>query len=84
MKINGRVDVYTNIFLTSVLDGGELPASCPDCFTSSTHQIRGWVGPRADLDNMTKRKFFTLPRHELHLVRSCYTNSAISAPRKFT
>jgi hypothetical protein len=26
-----------------------------------THWIGGWVGPRAGLDDMEKRKFLTLP-----------------------
>jgi hypothetical protein len=29
--------------------------------TPSTHWIGGWVGPRAGLDNVEKRKFLTLP-----------------------
>jgi hypothetical protein len=37
-------------FLTSTLDGGELSASYPHCFTPGeitpgTHWIGGWVGP---------------------------------------
>jgi len=47
--------------LTSALDGGEWSASCPGCFTHSkrapgTHCIGGWVGPRASLDMVVKRK----------------------------
>jgi hypothetical protein len=47
--------------LTSALDGGEWPASCPGRFTPReraprTHWIGGWVGPRAVLDAMVKRK----------------------------
>jgi hypothetical protein len=30
--------------------------------------IRGWVGPRASLDDMEKRKFLTLPELELLLL----------------
>jgi hypothetical protein len=30
-----------------------------------THWIGGWVGPRAGLDNVGKRKFLTLPGHQL-------------------
>jgi hypothetical protein len=33
-----------------------------------THWIRGWVGRRAGLDNLEKRKFLTLPRLELRLL----------------
>jgi hypothetical protein len=47
--------------LTSALDGGEWSASRPSRFTPrgrapSTHLIGGWVGPRAVLDAVVKRK----------------------------
>jgi hypothetical protein len=47
--------------LTSALDGGEWSASRPGRFTSKerdpgTHWIGGWVGPRAVLDVVVKRK----------------------------
>jgi hypothetical protein len=69
MKAYGGVDVYIHIFLTSALFGGEWSASRPGRFTPreggpGTHWI-GWVGPRAGLDNMEKRKFLTLPGLEL-------------------
>jgi hypothetical protein len=59
MKTYGGVDVYTQDFLTSALDGGELLVSHPGRFTpgeraAGTHCIGGWLGPRADLDNMEK------------------------------
>jgi hypothetical protein len=43
------------------VDGGELSASCPYHFTpreraSGTHWIGGWVGPRAVLVMVAKRK----------------------------
>jgi len=50
------------VFFTSALDGGEWPGSRPDRFlltreiTPSTYLIRGWVGPRADLDAVAKRE----------------------------
>jgi hypothetical protein len=55
-------------FLTSALDGGELSASRPGRFTpgeraSDTHWIGGWVGPRAVLDTVVKRKIPS-PRRE--------------------
>jgi hypothetical protein len=34
-----------------------------------THWIRGWVGPRAGLDDVDKRKFLTLPGLELQPLR---------------
>jgi hypothetical protein len=50
--------------LNSTLDGGEWSASRPGRFiaterTAGTHWIGGWVGPRADLEAVLKRK---LPR----------------------
>jgi hypothetical protein len=54
--------------LTSALDGGEWSASRPGRFTpkeraSGTHWIGGWMGPRAVLDAMVKRKIPS-PRRE--------------------
>jgi hypothetical protein len=50
-------------FLTSTLDGGELPASRSGHFNPTdrapgTHQKIGWVGPRVDLEVMANRKVF--------------------------
>jgi hypothetical protein len=47
--------------LTSALDGGEWSASRLGRFTSrdrvpGTHSTGGWVGPRASLDAVAKRK----------------------------
>jgi hypothetical protein len=47
--------------LTLALDGGEWSASCPGHFTPGgrapdTPWIGGWVGPRAVLDMVVKRK----------------------------
>jgi hypothetical protein len=57
--------------LTSVLVG-ELSASRPGRGritigekATGTHLIRGWVGPRAGLGDVEKRKFMTLPGLEL-------------------
>jgi hypothetical protein len=54
--------------LTSGLDGGEWTASRPGRFTSrerapSTHWIGGWVGSRAVLDAVSKRKI-SYPRRD--------------------
>jgi hypothetical protein len=54
--------------LTSVLDGGRWSASRPDRFTPrerapGTHWIGGWIGPRAVLDAVMKRKIPS-PRRE--------------------
>jgi hypothetical protein len=70
MMAYGGVDVKIHVFLTSVLVGGEWSASRPCLFTPEerapdTHWIKGWVGPRAGLDEVEKRKFLTLPGLEL-------------------
>jgi hypothetical protein len=54
-----------HIFLTLVVAGSEWSASHPDHFTPGekdprTHWKRGWVDPRASLDDVEKRKFLTL------------------------
>jgi hypothetical protein len=81
MKAYEVVDVEIHIFLTSALVGGERLASRSCRFTPgetapSTHWIRGWVDPRAGLDDVEKRRFFTLSGLELlplcHPARSQY------------
>jgi hypothetical protein len=62
----GGVEVYLHTFLTSALDGGEWSASRPGLFTpreraSGTHWTGGWVGLRASLNAMVKRKKFPAP-----------------------
>jgi hypothetical protein len=47
--------------LTSALDGGEW--SAPRERAPDTHWIGGWVGPRADLDAVVKRKI-PIPHRE--------------------
>jgi hypothetical protein len=56
--------------LTSALAGGEWSASRPGRFTPGErapgiHWMGRWVGPRAGLGDVEKRKFFTLPGLEL-------------------
>jgi hypothetical protein len=70
MKAYGGVDVYTHVFLTSTLVGGEWSASLPGRFTlgetaSGTHWIGDWVDPTAGLEEIEKWKFLTLPGLEL-------------------
>jgi hypothetical protein len=70
MKAYGGVDEKFHIFLTSALARGEWSASRPGRFTPrerapGTHWIGGWVDPRAGVDDVEKRKFFTLPGLEL-------------------
>jgi hypothetical protein len=73
MKAYGGVDVWIHILLTSALAAGEWRASRPGRFTPGerppgTHWIGDWVDPRADLDDMEKRKFLTLPGLQLRPV----------------
>jgi hypothetical protein len=56
--------------LTSALDGGEWSASRPCRFTPreralGTHWIGGWVGTRAVLDAVVKRKIPNLRRESI-------------------
>jgi hypothetical protein len=51
MKTYGGVAVWTHVFLTSELVGGEWSASRP---RRLTHWIGGWVDPRAGLNEIEK------------------------------
>jgi hypothetical protein len=76
--------------LTSALDGVEWSTSRPGRFTPrerapGTHWIGGWVGPRAGLDAVVKRKIPS-PRREsnpttpiVQSVAQCYTDLTITA-----
>jgi hypothetical protein len=76
--------------LTSALDGGKRSASRPGRFTPrerapGTHWIGGWVGPRAVVDVVVKRKIPS-PHWDLNPrtptvqpVSQCYTDWAITA-----
>jgi hypothetical protein len=56
------------------------PAALPPGNSPGTHFIGGRVDPRAGLDDMEKRKFFTLPGLELlpplvvQPIARCYTD----------
>jgi hypothetical protein len=68
MKKYWGVKVYLHAFLTSALDGGEWSALRPGRFTPrerapGTPWIGGWVGSRAVLDTVVKRKISS-PRRE--------------------
>jgi len=61
MKMYGTVEVQLHAILTSPPDGGEWSASCPAHFilrerASGTHLLGGWVGLRASLNLVVKRK----------------------------
>jgi hypothetical protein len=69
MKTYGGVDVQIHVFLTSALVGDEWSASRPGRFTlgqrAGTHLKGRWVGSRAGLGDVKKRKLFTLSGLEL-------------------
>jgi hypothetical protein len=73
------------VFLTSALVGCECLASRLGSFTPretapNTSWIGGYVSPRADLEDVEKTKFLTLPGLENSPVASRYTHCAIPAP----
>jgi hypothetical protein len=75
MKAYGGVDVQIHILFTSALAAGEWSASryAPAALYSGErapgiHSIGGWVDPRAGLDDIENRKFFSLPGLELRLL----------------
>jgi hypothetical protein len=53
------------LFLTAALNGGKWSASRPDRFTAgnTVHWTGAWVGPRAGLDAVEKRRI-PCPRRE--------------------
>jgi hypothetical protein len=73
--------LWIHIFLTSALAGGEWSASRPARFTPSIHWIGGWVGSRAGLHDVQKRKFLILLGLELRPLGR-YTDCAIPAPNE--
>jgi hypothetical protein len=61
MKTYGEVAVTLHVFLTAAIDVDKWSASRPGRFTPGergpyTHWIGGWVGARAGLDVVAKRK----------------------------
>jgi hypothetical protein len=61
-----RGNIQIQVFLTSALVGAEWSALRPGHFTPReraprTNWVGGWVGPRACLDAVEKRKFLILP-----------------------
>jgi hypothetical protein len=68
MKTYTELDVFIHIFLTSALVVGEWPVRRPCRFTSCMYCIRSWMGPRADLEGVDKRKFLILPGLQFRLL----------------
>jgi hypothetical protein len=89
MKTQEGVNLDTHVFVISALVGGEWSSSRPGRFTRGeralgTHWIGGWANPRACLDDVQKRNFWTIPGLEIRpsvvqSVVSCYTDCAIPA-----
>jgi hypothetical protein len=84
MKAYRAVDIWIYIFLTSTLAGGELSASHLGRFTPrerapGTNWIGSWVDPRADLNDLEKRKFLTLPGLELRPLHLCSYDYILNA-----
>jgi hypothetical protein len=70
MKAYEGMEVESHIFLTSALVGSEWSVSRPGRFpigeiVLGTHWIGAWMGPRAGLGDVEKRKFLNLPGLEL-------------------
>jgi hypothetical protein len=61
MKAYGGVHVQIHVFSTSTLVGEDWSASCPGRFIPGTHWIGGWVGPKAGLDEVERKKILPLP-----------------------
>jgi hypothetical protein len=73
MKVYVGVEIEIYISLTSALAGGEWSASRPDWFTPwekapVTHWKVGCVDTTTDLNEVEKRKYLTLPGHELWIL----------------
>jgi hypothetical protein len=68
MKTYGGIDLYIHIFLTTALvvwSTSRLGHFTPEERAPGTHSIGGWVGPRASVDDVEKRKFLILLGLEL-------------------
>jgi hypothetical protein len=70
MKAHAGVDGLIYIFLTSALVGDEWPASSPGLFipgerSPCTHGVKGWIGPRTDLNDVERRQILPLQGPEL-------------------
>jgi hypothetical protein len=90
-NILGKWRYISTHSLTSALDGGEWSASRPGRFTPKertpgTHWKGGWVGPRAVLDAVVKRKILSLRRESnprtpiVQPVAQHHTDWAVTAP----
>jgi hypothetical protein len=94
MKTHWGVEIQLHGFLTSNLEGGEWSASRPGRFiprerAPGAHWIGGWVGPRAVLDAVVKRKIPSPHRESnprtpiIQPVAQRYTDWAITDLKSF-
>jgi hypothetical protein len=89
MKAYGGVDVYSHVFLTSAVVGGEWSASrlcrfTPGVRAPGAHWVGGWVDPRDSLDDLEKENSCPYRDSNSNLsvvqpVASRYTDCAIPA-----
>jgi hypothetical protein len=70
LNTRGGVEVRLHTFLTTARGGVEWSASSPGRFTSDTHWIGGWVGPRTGLNAAQKRTNSALDRDRTPIPRS--------------
>jgi hypothetical protein len=88
MKMYVGVDVQIRVFLTLALIRGEWWSSLPGHFTPrewapGTNWMEGWVGHRASLDDVEKRRPYWDSNSDPSVVQSVvslYTDCAILAP----
>jgi hypothetical protein len=81
----GGVDVWTHVFLTSALDGGEWSASCLDNYifggkALSTPWIGGSMGPRRGLDATENRKESTASADYRSRFLGCQAHTIMTEP----
>jgi hypothetical protein len=69
MKAYGVVKVHQHAFVTSAIDGGEWSVCTSGERSSDTHWIGGWVGRRASLDAVAKRKIRTFAENRTPVVQ---------------
>jgi len=83
MKTYWGVEVYFHAFLTWALGGGEWSGSHAGRFTigertPGIHCTGGWMGSRADLDAVVKRKTYSLYRKSNPSSSSSSTHSLVA------
>jgi hypothetical protein len=81
MKTCGGVDVQFHAVISLALEGGELLAPYPGCFTGertpSTHSIGGLVGSRVSQDTLVKKNLCPLLKNELNFLE-CLAHNLVT------